>query len=157
MGPSAWLDVMIASRSPRLFYIAGMVIASAVFVVVLAQLFLFHSLATTIAPLLKTPFDLLIGFAVVIVVSILLLINTLLSSGVLVAFVCLWAFPLAAWFWRKQAKTPVGSYWAFLGASSQPIVLPRQDPFRLRFALTVGLVGGLIFCGLWLMIRIVVH
>ncbi len=157
-GTSAWLDVMISNRSPRLFYTVGLVIASAVFVVVLAQLFLFHLLATIIAPLLSTPFDLLIGFAAVIIGSLALLIfDTLLSPGVLVAFVCLWAFPLATWFWRKQVNTPVGTHWAFLGVSSQPIVLPRQGSFRLRFALTVGLVGGLIFCGLLLLIRIGVH
>jgi hypothetical protein len=51
-------------------------------------------------------------------------------------------------------KTPAGPHWAFLGASSQPIALPRQEPFRLRFALIVGLVGGLVFCGLLLLIRI---
>jgi Zn-dependent protease with chaperone function len=156
-GTSAWLDIMILSRSPRLFYTVSLVMASAVLVVVLAQLFLFHSLATDFAPLLKTPFDLLIGFAGVAILSILLLINTLLSPGVLVAFVCLWAFPLAAWFWRKRVKTPVGSNWAFLGASSQPVVLPRQDPFRLRFALIAGLVGGSVFSGLLLLIRMGVH
>jgi hypothetical protein len=156
-GTSTWLDIMIASRSPRLFYTFGLVIASGVLVVVLAQLFLFHSPVTSIAPLFSTPFGLLIGFAGVIVFSILLLINTLLSPGVLVAFVCLWAFPLAAWFWRKQVTTPVGSNWAFLDASSQPVVLPRQDPFRLRFALVVGLVIGLVFCILFLIIDIGWH
>lgn len=157
-GTSAWLDVMISSRSPRLFYTVGLVMVSGVLVVVLAQLFLFHSLATDIAPFFSTPSDLLIGFAVVIAGSIpLLIFDTLLSPGVLVAFVCLWAFPLATWFWRKQVKTQAGPHWAFLGASSPPIVLPRQDPFRLRFALIVGLVGGLVFCGLLLLIRIGVH
>ncbi len=70
---------------------------------------------------------------------------------------CLWIFPLAAWFWRKQVKRPVGSHWAFLDTSSQPIALPCQDPFRLRFALIVGLVDGLAFCALLLLIRIGVH
>ncbi len=156
-GTSAWLDVMISSRSPRLFYTIGLVIASVVLVVVLAQLFLFHQVATAITPFLSTPFDLLIGFAGVIVISILLIIDTLLSPGVLVAFVCLWAFPLATWFWRKKVKTQAGSHWAFLGTSSQPIVLPRQEPFRLRFALTLGLVGGLVFCSLFLVIDIGWH
>jgi Zn-dependent protease with chaperone function len=158
MGTSAWLDVMISSRSPRLFYTVstvGLVISSGVLIVVLAQLFLFQLLATDIADTLGTTFDLVIGFPVVIFGSIVLLISdTLLSPGVLLAFICLWAFPLATWFWRKQVKTPVGSHWAFLGASSQPIVLPRQDPFRLRFALIVGMVGGLVFCALLLVIRI---
>ncbi|HET8851478.1 MAG TPA: hypothetical protein VFN02_03055, partial [Ktedonobacteraceae bacterium] len=84
----------------------------------------------------------------------LLIYDILLSPVVLVAFVCLWAFPLVARFWRKQVKTPTGSNWAFPGTSSQHVVLPPQDPFRLRFALTVGLVGGLVFCGLLLLIRI---
>jgi len=146
MGTTAWLDVMISSRSPRLFYTVGLVVASGVFVVVLAQLFLFHSLATDIALFLNTPSDLLIGFAAVTIGSILLLIDPLLSPGVLAAFICLWAFPLAAWFWRKRVTMRVESNWAFLDASSQPVVLPRHDPFRLRFALTIGLVGGLVFC-----------
>jgi Zn-dependent protease with chaperone function len=158
MGTSAWLDIMISSRSPRPFYTVGLVMASGVLVVVLAQLFLFDLLATTIAPLFSTTFDPLIGLMAFAAISILLLIyDTLLSPGVLVAFVCLWAFPLAAGFWRKQVTTPVGSNWAFLGASSQPAVLLRQNPFRLRYALIVGLVGGLVFCCLLLMIRIVVH
>ncbi|GAC1646334.1 MAG: hypothetical protein NVS4B12_13240 [Ktedonobacteraceae bacterium] len=154
-GSMAWLDVMISIRSPRLFYTVGLVIVSGVLVVVLAQLFLFHQIATNIAVTLSTPSDLLIGFAGVAILSILFLIyNTLLSPGVLVAFVCLWAFPLATWFWRKRVMTPVGSHWAFLDALSQPIILPRQYPFRLHFALIVGLMGGLVFCGLVLLIRI---
>ena len=158
IGTSAWLDVMIASRSPRLFYILGMVIASTVFVGVLAQLFLFHSIATIIARLLSTPFDLFIGFAGVIIISLVFLIfDTLQSPAVLVAFICLWAFPLASWFWHKQVTTSVVINWAFLGSSSQPVVLSRQHPFRLRFALTVGLVCGLAFGGLYLVIDIVRH
>ena len=128
---------MISSRSPRLFYIVSLVIACGVLVVVLAQLFLFRQVATAIAPFLSTPFDLLLGFAGVVVISILLIIDTLLSPAVLVASVCLWAFPLATWFWRKQVKTPVGSHWAFLGSSWQPVVLPRQDPFRLRLVVVI--------------------
>jgi len=154
-GTSAWLDVMISSRSPRLFYTVGLVMVSGVLVVALAQLFLFRQVATTIGGILETPSDLLIGFAGVAILSIgFLIFNTLLSPGMLVAFVCLWAFPLAAWFWRKQVTTPVEPSWAFLDPSSQSIILPRQDPFRLRFALIVGLVGGLVFCGLVLLIRI---
>jgi hypothetical protein len=135
-----------------LFYTFGLVIASGVLIVALAQLFLFHSLATDIEAFFNTPSDLLTGFAITILASLALLIyNTLLSPGVLIALVCLWVFPFAATFWRKQVTMPTGSHWAFLSASSQPVVLPHQDdPFRFHFAYILGLVGGLVFCGLLL-------
>ena len=39
-----------------------------------------------------------------------------------------------------------GSSWAFLDPSPQPLVLPRQAPLRPGLALTVGVIGGMIFC-----------
>ena len=158
-GISPWLAVITSSHSPRPLYIINLGIASCILIVVLVQLFLFRLIVTEIAGLLSTSTDLLSGFTVVTGFSILLLIyNTLLSPGVFVAFVCLWAFPLAVWFWRKDLKTTGGPIWAFLDASSpQNVALPNQSDFRLRFALMIGLAGGLAYCALLLGSRIMLH
>jgi hypothetical protein len=70
------------------------------------------------------------------------------------AVMSLWAFPLAAWLRRGRLTLPTGSRWMSLGASSQPLAFPSQELFRPRSALIVGLVGGLVFCILLLIIRI---
>jgi hypothetical protein len=58
--------------------------------------------------------------------------------------VVLWAFPLAAWFWRKKNATTSVSAWVFLDGT--PEILPSQAPLRPRQTLMIGIGMGLVFC-----------
>jgi hypothetical protein len=71
----------------------------------------------------------------------------------LLALISLWAFPLTAWFWRKRVIMERGSRWAFLDASLQRQPWLHQEPLSPRFALTLGLLVGFVFCVLLLIVR----
>jgi hypothetical protein len=72
----------------------------------------------------------------------------LINPFFLALFLCVWALPLASWFWRKRTTALTDSTWAYLDkvfqtSSSTPI---SASPFRLLLAFIVSLVGGIAFC-----------
>ena len=138
-GASAWLEIALSYRSPRLFYTWGLIIAGGILAIWLAFLFYLRGLGSAIVLALASPLGTL-WYIVQHPLALLLLVS-------------LWAFPLAAWFGRRRAASDSSS-WAFLTSSPQPFSLVRQAPFRPGLALTLGLLTGLGFCGLLLFIRI---
>ncbi len=145
---SAWFEVVTSSRSPRPFYVIALITASLLATVGLMFL-LFIRDASGVVEL-----GIIGGIGSQLLDSFLTLLEQPL---LLVLLMSLWAFPLAAWFWHGRVKENAGSSWIFLNAYPQRIPLSHQAPFRLRSALVIGLIGGFVFCGLFLIIRIVVH
>jgi Zn-dependent protease with chaperone function len=139
VGASAWLEIALSHRSPRLFYTWGLVIAGGMLAIWLALLFYMRGLGTAIVFVLASPLGTLWSI-VQHPLTLLLLIS-------------LWAFPLAAWFGRRR-EASASSSWGFLTSSPQSLSLVGQAPFRPGLALTLGLIVGLVFCGLLLLIRI---
>jgi hypothetical protein len=73
--------------------------------------------------------------------------DAFLGGPVLLASVLVWAFPFAA-VCRRNKVFPAGlGGWVFLDGSSPR--LPQQEPLRLREALTIGVILGMIFWFLW--------
>jgi hypothetical protein len=77
----------------------------------------------------------------------------------LVAFVSLWAFPLAAWFWSQHVAPDAPLAWAFLPPRPEPLPpsprrLPPPSPL---LALEAGLWGGLVAWVLLLVLRLVLR
>ncbi len=147
-GASAWLEIATTHRSPRLIYMMGLAIATAVFAVWLTDITSFSDLSridlqqfTSLATVFSEEAN-------------LLFFDTLLQPISLLVLISLWAFPLAAWFWRRRVRTAAGSNWAFLDSSSQHVTLPLQEPFRPFRALMIGLGGGLFYFALLLLIRV---
>lgn len=64
------------------------------------------------------------------------------------AFILLWAYPLAVWFWRSATAPITSANWTFLDTLQQTPwpVLPYRPHFRLGVTLVVGLATGLAFC-----------
>jgi Zn-dependent protease with chaperone function len=149
-GASIWLDVVTTGRSLRLIYMVGLMIASAVLVVWLTQLFGFSLESEFIQEGGLAAFD----PALVLLALPARFLNALLRPEILLALISLWAFPLAAWFWRGRARMATESNWAFLDSSSQHQLWSRQDPLSPRIALTLGLQTGLVFCVLLLIVRV---
>jgi Zn-dependent protease with chaperone function len=149
-GASAWLDVATTGRSLRLIYTVGLMIASAVLVVWLAQLFGFSIESEFIREGGLTSFD----PALDLLALPARFLNALLQPETLLALISLWAFPLAAWFWRGRVRKAPGSNWAFLDSSSQRQLWSHQEPLSPRFALTLGLQIGLVFCVLLLIVKV---
>jgi len=150
-GASVWLEVAANHRSPRLIYTSGLIIASVILVIWLEHLFSYRDLSNII---------LQESFSVSVVIDNLkpqFLEVTLLQVSTFLAFVCLWAFPLAASIWRERRATVAASSWAFLDSSSQSARWSVQEPLRPLLAMMIGLVGGLIYCFLLLLIEIWRH
>jgi hypothetical protein len=143
---SAWFEVAATSRSPRWVYLIGLTIASAIGV---AGLVILLTLNDVIA------LNNVIGLGISVIPD--LFIGVLELPVLLLLLMGMWAFPLTAWFWHGQGREVPESSWMFLDTSPQRIPLPHQAPFHLLLALMIGLVGGLVFCVLLLIIRIVAH
>jgi hypothetical protein len=142
-GASAWLEVALTYPSPRFVYILGLTIAGGILAIWLGLLFYMRGLGVITVFVLVSPLG-----------ALSLLMQ---HSLTLLLLVSLWAFPMAAWFSRKRVASDSRSSWAFLnGAPEGPLWLP-QAPFRPSLAVTLGVISGLIFCGLLLLIRIAVR
>ena len=147
---SAWLDIATTGRSLRLIYTVGLLIASMVLVIWLAQLASFNRESEFIREGGLAAFDpVLVWLALPA-----RFLNALMQPETLLALISLWAFPLAAWFWRGRVRKAPGSNLAFLDSSSQHRLWSPQEPLSPRFALTLGLQVGLGFCVLLLVVKV---
>lgn len=122
-GAIAWLPIAAMSRSPRIFYRWGLVVAGGI----LANLFVGMFIAF-IAWNAQSSAHLVTAF------------NPFIS----LAIIGLWAYPMSSWFWHKRIGHFPVSEWLFLDSPSQPIILPQQVQIKPIFALVIGLVGGLV-------------
>jgi hypothetical protein len=143
-GASTWLEIALTSRSPGRLCAVGVAIAGGLLAVWLGLSIANHD---TFLALFALEDD---------VIGVVLLIgNYLLAQPlVLLALIVLWAFPLAAWFWRRPPTPADNSSWALLDPAPQRVTLLPQALLRPRLALLAGLAGGAIYCGLVLMLRI---
>jgi Zn-dependent protease with chaperone function len=139
-GASAWLEVAIASRSPRFHYIVGLTIAGGVLVIWLGFLFYIHTLGVTVLYLLVSPLG--------------VLWSIVQHPLTLIGLVSLWAFPLAAWSSRQRVDSLSGSSWAVMDGTLQQPILMRKTRFRPGIALAMGLLAGLLYCVFLLFVRI---
>lgn len=161
-GASTWMEVAVASRSPLPAYRVGLIIAGIWLTVWLGLLFYVYPVS---AAGNEIPLSALLDYVTkqyhISAPEALLLLVEAAITGILnnpltlLAFISIWAFPLAAWFWRKRRASTPGSGWVFLDPS--PLTLPRQLPLRPGFALTIGMVGGVISCALLLLLGFVLH
>jgi Zn-dependent protease with chaperone function len=55
----------------------------------------------------------------------------------------LWAYPLSAWFWRKQVSYSPG--WAFLDSPAPEVHFPTLPPLRPGLSIVLGAAGGILF------------
>ena len=151
---SIWLEVATTSCSPRFAYLAGLLVASG-FLTIIFKVY-FNSTYNVNAPTpIETTFE---TFLVLAYPLACLYLNVLVSSQLaLLMFAILWAFPLAAWFYRKRLDSASNSSWAFLDSTSQQLTFPRQPPTRPGLALKIGLTSGLLFCVSLLIIRIILR
>jgi hypothetical protein len=83
------------------------------------------------------------------------LVAVLYTPAALLLFVSLWAFPLAAWFWRRHTGSLSAATWAFLEKIPRQAPMPQQTLLHPRRAFTVGLIGGAAYGVLLLIVRIV--
>jgi hypothetical protein len=147
-GASIWLRIATTRRSPRLIYTLGLVIASVVLVIWLEHLFSYRDLSAIDLPQSSSV------SAVIDDLRSQFFEVTLLQVSTFLAFVCLWAFPLAASLWRRRMARVATSNWAFLDSPSQDARWPLQEPLRPLLAIAIGLVGGLLYCLLLLLLEI---
>jgi hypothetical protein len=136
-GASAWLEQITTRHSLRLTVTLGLITAVLISTVLLGSL-LWSSTA---------------GPGVLSLPPVALANALLQSRLVVLVFVGLWAFPLAARFWEGRTAQPTETQWAFLDPSPRPLTLRRRDRFRIPQALVTGTVGGLAFCALLLIVH----
>ena len=139
---STWLEVAMTRRSPHLIATVGATVTGSVLVVWLRLLFATHDFF-----LIMFALEGAAAISAFAASSIYLLTEPLVS----LALICLWAFPLAAWFWHRRALSPSTPSWAFLDPASRPFVLLPQAPLRPSLALWAAVIGNIPFFGLLLL------
>jgi TPR repeat protein/Zn-dependent protease with chaperone function len=133
---SAWLEVVLESGSPRAILILTVAMALILVVGTFASA-TFVTYFLSLTSVRESP-DWIYSYGLVI------------GPPLLFASVVVWAFPLAAWFWRKGTGPPAFSSWVFLEGPAAEF--PHQQPLRPGGALMTGLVIGLAFWLLWEMV-----
>lgn len=157
-GASGWLEVTIADRSPRLAYWIGLTLASVLLVIWLGFLsYVVDNIRGIGGTSIPQEIDVhsmlsnIVGVSVPNTVPRLLAFTALIIMGLLrhpltlAIFISLWAFPLAAWFWRSRSGLVSASHWAFLDPPTAQLPVPPQPPIRLDIAIRVGLIGGFVY------------
>lgn len=136
---STWLESATTHRSLSLVSMPGYVVSGIVLAVSLSALFVLLELVPTSTRMgeLFVP-----------------LIPWILRSCSLVLPLII-IYPVVAGFLHRQ--TSVDMQWAFLDAFPHPLTLHRQIHLHPGQATIMGLVSGVIFCGLLLSIRIVLR
>jgi TPR repeat protein/Zn-dependent protease with chaperone function len=130
---SAWLEVVLRSDSPW-----PVVLSS-----ILAALLLV--VGTMGSAYYAVMFYWIEGFRGTTTPSMMFALLT--GPPVILASVLVWAFPMAAGFWRRRSAYTVGPGWVLLDRAT--IEHTPDEPWRLSSALTAASIIGLAFC-IWL-------
>jgi Zn-dependent protease with chaperone function len=143
-GASIWLPITARLRSPRKITAAGLLIAGLVLVVWLGSLMFLAKFDNSSE-----------GIMGALLVAILSIPSTVAGSPLtLLVLVSLWAFPLSAWFWRRQAAPVSEAGWAFLDAIPDSEKRSLTLPLNPLTALGAGITGAAMFCLMYLVLRI---
>jgi Zn-dependent protease with chaperone function len=150
VGASVWLRVAISSDSPRPFYIAGLIVAGLWLTLWFGVVFLIRNADV----LLLTPNSIGVLFSLILFFPVVIGYITL-QPLTLIALASLWVFPLSVWLWRDRRTNSTSlPKWGFLDqAPDQPHLL-TQKRLQVYPALMMGLMGGLIYCCLLLILRV---
>jgi hypothetical protein len=162
-GASAWLEVSVG-RSPRAAYRIGLGLASILLAVWMALLFFVDAfrtaggderfLATAVpeAEALGVPigatqalfasvgYDISATAALLLIMAIGLAALVLVSPVMALALVCAWAYPLAAWIYRRRRHADAP--WSMLSDGGALLPLTHGVGLRPGFALAVGGAAG---------------
>ncbi len=144
-----WLEVAAASRSPRWVYILNLSAAIAISSVAFAWLLTNRRFieTTSLTDLLQTAALLFLFFAA--------LYLGVINPFVLMALASLWAVPMAAWFWRKQATPLNKASWAYLETPTTELKTHTHLlSLRPGLAILAGFSFGILYCGILLTIQI---
>lgn len=144
---SVWLESVASQQSPTVAYVIGRVVSTLFLAVILGSLMTaWQSGQTYLAAGLPE-------FIALVLIGLMVAVTQPLLSAVLIS---LWAFPLAAWFWRSHAEV-LSSRWIFLDQQSEPVASSQRYFFQPRTAVRAAVLSGAVFLVLHLMIRLPWH
>lgn len=154
-GAAAWLNVAMSSLLPRSLYIVGLIVAGIWLSLWFGVIFLIRN----------TDVVLFTSRSVEVFFSLILLSPVVvgyiaLQPLTLIALISLWAFPLSAWLWRDRLRPTYSTSlpsWVFLEQTSHQLNLPTQNQPQFRSTFITGLINGLTYCGLLLVIRLILR
>jgi Zn-dependent protease with chaperone function len=149
----SWLEVAASLSSPRRIYLMNLafavIISSTVFTWLLMNLGVIET---------TSPTDLLQAAGLIFLVFGTLFVSVT-NPFVWLALASLWAVPMAAWFWRKQAMFVKTASWAYLDSPQLEELQPHSiaSSWQPGFAIQIGIKLGILYCGILLIIRILVR
>ena len=150
---STWLQANLTPQSLRASFLGAQFVSTALLALVLGSLFVIWQVGETYLG------SGLPGFSSMVVFGLLVALNQPAFTLVLSA---LWAFPLAASLRRLPADSSVSSFLFLERADSETperaiLASDSRTPLQPKMALRIGLIGGVVFCVLHIIIRLVWH
>ena len=153
-GAGSWLPVAVRQRSPRASYMTGLSIAGAILAIWFGILFLGREVGVIFLSGLGASEGFMGLAGMILLIPVVVWIN-LQNPILLISLVCLWAFPLAAHLWRRRANSAPASPWVYLDAHApEPVFVSQQAVPKIKSLLKPAIIGGLVFWGLWLLLRV---
>ncbi|MBD2683127.1 MULTISPECIES: M48 family metalloprotease [Nostoc] len=152
---AAWLSVAISSGFSRSLYIGGLIVAGIWLSLWFGVIFLIQNARV----LLLTANSVEMFFSLILVLPVAIAYIAL-QPLTLIALITLWAFPLSAWLRPHRLHLTYATSlpsWVFLEQTSHQIDLPTQNQPQLRSTFITGLINGLTYCGLLLVIRLILR
>ncbi len=147
LGARVWLEVAAGWRMPRTIYLLSLGLAGLLVSRWLGVLYGYASLATDSGSILFV-----LGL-VILSIPVLLPASPLFTLGL----ASLWAFPLAAWLWRRGAGPLASAAWSYLEGTPPPIPAtgtPLAHGLRPGLAILTGLGAAVVYTLLLAIIRL---
>jgi TPR repeat protein len=135
---SAWFEVVLHRRSPRPILLLSVAMALILMVGMLAMVSFVVMFSVLITPWRLEGSSWIYGYGLMV------------GGPILISSMVVWAFPLAALWWRNQMPSVGSAQWVFLDGVSHES--PSREPVRLRGAFLTGTVMALLF---WLWLELV--
>lgn len=143
---SVWLESITTRRLLSQLSTLGYIVAGIILAACLGALFSILELLPIIG---------VMGDASLVLVPILISTSLMNLLNWIPMLPLIGIYPIAAAILHRQVKTDM--QWAFLDVLPQQLDTPRRTPLNPWPAAIMGLLGGAIFCGLLLLIRIVLR
>jgi TPR repeat protein/Zn-dependent protease with chaperone function len=132
---SAWFEVVLQSRSPKPLLLVTVATALVVTVMTFGMAYFVVMFSFLATPWRQAGANWIYVYGLVA------------GLPILIASLAIWAFPLAAPWWRKPVMAAGLAPWIFLDGA--PPKIPQRKPVHLRGALSTGVTMGLLFWLAW--------
>jgi Zn-dependent protease with chaperone function len=147
---STWVKVSVTYKSIFSFYLASMIFANILLLLILGGFYYIDLFANAFAP--KNINEFFLEFIMFLLVG-----GSYIAYHLIITVACciLWMFPLSSWFWqRKLTDSKLIPRSFFLDPPPYEVYLPADTKIQIGPGIILGLKGGLLYFVLLVSVRL---